>query len=78
VFLNTCQSAGGKDELHKTFNLPKKYIQHDVAAVIATACPVPDLFAAAFTKVFYQFFLREMVVEDKVSGEKIVKIIIIG
>jgi hypothetical protein len=28
------------------------------AAVIATACPVPDLFAAAFAKVFYEFFLR--------------------
>lgn len=78
VFLNACQSAGGTDELRRTFNLPKKFIQHDAAAVIATACPVPDLFAAAFAKVFYQYFLRGMVVEDEVSGEKIVKIMSIG
>ncbi|MGB3640166.1 MAG: CHAT domain-containing protein [Rivularia sp. (in: cyanobacteria)] len=78
VFLNACQSAGGTDELRRTFNLPKKFIQHDAAAVIATACPVPDLFAAAFAKVFYQYFLRGVVVEDEVSGEKIVKIMSIG
>ena len=78
VFLNACQSAGGTDDLRRTFNLPKKFIQHDAAAVIATACPVPALFAAAFAKVFYQYFLRGMVVEDEVSGEKIVKIMSIG
>ena len=58
VFLNACQSAGGADELRRTFNLPKVFIQHGAAAVIATACPVPDTFAAAFAKVFYEYFLR--------------------
>jgi CHAT domain len=77
VFLNACQSAGGADELRRTFNLPKVFIQHGAAAVIATACPVPDMFAAAFAKVFYEFFLRGMVVMDE-TGKKIVKIMSIG
>ncbi len=54
------------------------FIQHGAAAVIATACPVPDMFAAAFAKVFYEFFLRGMVVRDEISGEKVVKIMTIG
>jgi hypothetical protein len=77
VFLNACQSAGGANELRRTFNLPKVFIQHGAAAVIATACPVPDMFAAAFAKVFYEFFLRGMVVMDE-TGEKMVKIMSIG
>ncbi len=78
VFLNACQSAGGADELRRTFNLPKVFIQHGATAVIATACPVPDLFAAAFAKVFYEFFLRGLVVEDEVTGEKGVRLMTIG
>lgn len=78
VFLNACQSAGGADELRRTFNLPKVFIQHGAAAVIATACPVPDLFAAAFAKVFYEFFLRGLVVEDEATGEKGVRLMTIG
>jgi CHAT domain len=67
----------GADELRRIFNLPKVFIQHGAAAVIATACPVPDMFAAAFAKVFYDFFLRGMVVIDE-TGEKMVKIMSIG
>jgi hypothetical protein len=78
VFLNACQSAGGADELRRTFNLPKVFIQHGAAAVIATACPVPDLFAAAFAKVFYKFFLRGLVVEDEATGEKAIRLMTIG
>ena len=70
--------AGGADELRRTFNLPKVFIQHGAAAVIATACPVPDLFAAAFAKVFYEFFLRGLVVEDEVTGEKGFRLMTIG
>lgn len=65
IFLNACQSAGGVDELRKTFNLPEQFIQHGAAAVIATACPVPDLFAAAFAKVFYNFFIGEKMMIGK-------------
>jgi CHAT domain-containing protein len=65
IFLNACQSAGGMDELRKTFNLPEKFIQHGAAAVIATACPVPDLFAAAFAKKFYEFFIGEKMMIGK-------------
>lgn len=57
IFLNACQSAGGTDDLRKTFNLPQMFIERGAGAVIATACPVPDLFAAAFAKQFYTFFL---------------------
>lgn len=57
IFLNACQSAGGADELRKTFNLPQMFVKRGAGAVIATACPVPDLFAAAFARHFYTFFL---------------------
>ena len=46
--------------------------------MIATACPVPDLFAAAFAKVFYEFFLRGLVVKDEVTGEKGFRLMTIG
>ena len=59
VFLNACQSVGGSDDLRKTFNLPLEFIQRGAAAVIATACPVPDLFAASFARHFYQRFLKD-------------------
>jgi hypothetical protein len=59
VFLNACQSAGGTDALRKTFNLPQMFIKRGAEAVIATACPVPDLFAAAFAKQFYTFFIEK-------------------
>jgi len=46
--------------------------------VIATACPVSDLFAAAFAKVFYEFFLQGLVVEDEATGEKAIRLMTIG
>ena len=49
VFLNACQTVGGADDLRKTFNLPKTFIERGAAAVVATVCPVPDLFAPLFT-----------------------------
>ena len=57
VFLNACQSAGGTDEIRNTFNLPKVFVKSGAAAVVATACPVHDLFAAAFARHFYEYFL---------------------
>ncbi len=69
VFLNACQSAGDSDDLRKTFNLPKVFIERGAAAIVATICPVPDLFAAAFAKVFYQFFLRGQEVTNPVTKE---------
>lgn len=69
IFLNACQSAGGFDELRKTFNLPKEFIQRGAAAVIATACPVPDLFAAAFAKKFYEFFIDKKMMIGKALYE---------
>ncbi|MUG93183.1 CHAT domain-containing protein [Scytonema sp. UIC 10036] len=59
VFLNACQSAGGTDALRKTFNLPQMFIKRGAEAVIATACPVPDRFAAAFAQQFYTFFIEK-------------------
>lgn len=78
VFLNACQSAGGADDLRRTFNLPRVFIKRGAAAVIATACPVPDAFAAAFAKVFYRFFLRGAVVVDEATGEQAVRLMSIG
>jgi len=68
VFLNACQSAGGADELRETFNLPHVFIERGAAAVVATACPVPDLFAAAFARRFYTFFLRGQEITDEATG----------
>ena len=59
VFLNACQSASEPDELGKTFNLPQVFIKYGAGAVIATICPVPDIFASAFAKVFYEYFLSK-------------------
>lgn len=59
VFLNACQSAGGTDDLRKAFNLPQMFYKRRAAAIIATACPVPDIFAAEFARVFYAFFLQK-------------------
>ena len=78
VFLNACQSAGGADELRRTFNLPKVFIEHGAAAVIATACPVPDRFAAAFARKFYEFFLRGKLIMDDETGQKLVEFMTIG
>ena len=72
VFLNACQSASGApDELGKSFNLPKVFIKHDAAAVIATICPVPDLFAAAFAREFYDRFLdQQMTIGDALRATR--------
>jgi CHAT domain-containing protein len=59
VFLNACQASGGSDNVRKIFNLPKKFYSCGAGAVIATACPIPDRFAAAFARQFYKFFLGE-------------------
>jgi hypothetical protein len=78
VFLNACQSGGDSGELQKIFNLPKVFVERGAAAIIATACPVPDLFAAAFAKVFYKFFLRGHEVEHPQTGETYFKPMTIG
>ena len=48
------------------------------AAVIATVCPVPDLFAAEFAKVFYTFFLRGQEETDPETGRKRLRTLTIG
>ena len=58
VFLNACKSGAGGDRLRETYNLPRKFVECQAGAVIATACPVPDIFAAEFARVFYGYFLR--------------------
>ncbi len=58
VFLNACQTGGGVDILKEMYNLPRKFVERQAGAVIATACPVPDIFAAEFARVFYGYFLR--------------------
>ena len=58
VFLNACQSAGGADRLRNRYNLPLKFLGRGAAAIVATACAVPDVFAAEFARVFYGYFLH--------------------
>jgi hypothetical protein len=57
IFLNACQAAGGGDTVRQVFNLPGKFVARGAGAVVATACPVPDRFAAAFAREFYRLFL---------------------
>lgn len=78
VFLNACQSVGGSDEWRKTFNLPSAFIERGAAAIIATACPVPDIFAAAFATVFYEFFLYGQKVADPETGKTTYRLMTIG
>ena len=56
VFLNACTSGG---EAYTIFNFPLVLTRAKAAAIIATACPVPDIFAAAFAKVFYDYFINK-------------------
>jgi hypothetical protein len=58
IFLNACQSGPSPDDVGKTYNLPVMFMKRGAGAVIATACPVPDVFAAEFARVFYTEFLR--------------------
>ncbi len=78
VFLNACQSVGGADDLRRTYNLPRVFSDRGAAAVVATACPVPDLFAAAFARRFYGFFLKGESVVNEVTGERMIRQMSIG
>lgn len=72
VFLNACQSGGGGDTLRNRYNLPVRFIGRGAAAVIATACPVPDVFASEFARIFYDFFLHgvEIKLEEPAAAPK--------
>jgi hypothetical protein len=65
IFLNACQSGASADDVRKSYNLPRMFMQRGAGSVIATACPVPDVFAAAFARVFYEQFL----IPEKVKAE---------
>jgi len=76
VFLNACHTAGGGGM--RVFNLPKLFVERGAAAVIATACPVPDLFAAEFAKVFYKYFLHGYEQQDEQTGKTYTRSMTIG
>jgi len=59
VFINACRSIGEIDDVTVDFNIPGKFVGSKAAAVIATMCSIPDLFAAAFAQKFYEIFLNE-------------------
>jgi hypothetical protein len=57
VFLNACGS-GQQTPSYEPPGFPDKWIRHRGAlAVIATLCPVPDVFANAFAREFYKHLL---------------------
>jgi CHAT domain-containing protein len=39
--------------------LPTTFTEAAAAAIVATACPVPDRFAASFARKFYELFVRD-------------------
>lgn len=77
IFLNACQSGPSPDDVGKTYNLPVMFMKRGAGAVIATACPVPDVFAAAFARVFYTEFLPALQQKDG-TGQEVLKSRMIG
>lgn len=77
IFLNACQSGPSPDDVGKTYNLPVMFMKRGAGAVIATACPVPDVFAAAFARVFYAEFLRPQKLVGS-TGQEVQKSRMIG
>ena len=57
VFLNACKTMSTPEDLLRTQGFPDSFIKLGAGAVIATACDIPDVFAMAFAKEFYRFFL---------------------
>lgn len=78
IFLNACQSGPSPDDVGKTYNLPTMFMQRGAGAVVATACPVPDVFAAEFARVFYNEFLVPQKKQVEGSGQKVLKSKMIG
>jgi hypothetical protein len=77
IFLNACQSGPSPNDLGKTYNLPVMFMERGAGAVIATACPVPDVFAAAFARVFYTEFLLPLK-QVAGTGQEVLKSKMIG
>jgi hypothetical protein len=60
VFLNAC-GTGRQNDSHEPPGLPDKWILNRGAlAVVATLCDVPDFFAYAFARKFYDLLLKSV------------------
>ena len=56
IFLNACESAT-PGKLLQTLSFPTGMLNFGAGGVIATACTIPDNFASAFAKKFYEILL---------------------
>jgi hypothetical protein len=59
VFLNACQTMTNPQHLMQGESFPRSFLKLGAGAVIATACDIPDIFAVAFARKFYEFFLGD-------------------
>jgi hypothetical protein len=55
VFLNACKTMTNPEHLIQGDSFPGGFLRLGASGVIATACDVPDKFAAAFASKFYEF-----------------------
>lgn len=62
VFLNACQTMTNPEHLSQGESFPRSFLKLGAGAVIATACNIPDQFAAAFACKFYEIFLGKQTV----------------
>lgn len=62
VFLNACQTMTNPEHLSQGESFPRSFLKLGAGAVLATACNIPDQFAAAFARKFYEIFLGKEIV----------------
>lgn len=60
VFLNACRTMTNPEHLIQGDSFPGGFLGFGASGVIATACDMPDQFAAAFAAKFYENLLRNI------------------
>lgn len=59
VFLNACKTMSNPDHLMQSESFPNGFLGFGASSVIATACDIPDRFAAAFACEFYRNLIQD-------------------
>ncbi len=59
IFLNACRTMTNPEHLSQGESFPRSFLKLGAGAVIATACDIPDIFAVAFARKFYELFLGD-------------------
>jgi hypothetical protein len=73
VFLNACKTMTNPDLLIQGDSFPGSFLRFGASGVIATACDVPDQFAAAFSAKFYENLLVNVAGRSPTVSEALLK-----